>query len=111
MIIQTPISRIDFPAPQAAFPLASRRQGLFPRPTANQDPARPAEASDWSDRRLDESGAAFRSAKNFQTEVCRNQTGHLLDFHPFMSLVAMLYNRISEWNIPEPVNHVVTLRC
>ena len=84
MIIQTPISRIDFPAPLPASPLVSPRQGLFPRPTANQNPDRPAEPSHWMDRRLDESGAAFRSGKNLQTEVCQNETGHLLDFQPFL---------------------------
>ena len=90
MIIQTPISRIDFPAPRAALPLVSLRRGLYPRPTANQEQARPAEASDWLDRRLDESGAAFGSSKNLQTEVCsRNETGHLLDFHPFLPPATM----------------------
>ena len=84
MIIQTPISRIDFPAPWRRFSLASRRQGLFPRPTTNQKPDRPATASDWLLPRLAKSGAAFRSGKNLQTEVCQNETGHLLDFQPFL---------------------------
>ena len=108
VIIQTPISRIDFPAPRAALPLVSLRRGLFPRPTANQKPARPAEASDWLDRRLEERGAAFRSSKNLQTEVCsRNETGHLLDFYPFLPTATMQMIPL----IPLVKLHSINFRC